>query len=663
MPRPSEHRDAHLPRPSTADQERLGTVIDGRYRLDTIVGRGGMGLVYKGEHVGIRRTVALKLLHSSLATVPELRSRFEREARAIGVISHPNCVAVTDFGELEDGSLYLVMEYIEGKSLGDVLDRERVLEPRRALRILRHVLNGLGHAHAAGIVHRDVKPENVLLSQQGDDPDFAKILDFGIAKLVARSVDDGVKLTQAGVAFGTPVYMSPEQALGNPVDARADLYAASIMGYEMICGRPPFYSDDKLEVLSMHTARPLPSMDEMRRQVLGSRATPLPRGIEAVISKGLTKQPRDRWQTAREFVAAIDSLLERLDDEIPGETGARPLLTQTGRSVIDDHGEVARDPLFTPTALSTITPPSDHLAGTAEREPQATPTRRVPPAAADETSGVLVSPRPPAQSTLAGVGRRVRTFARRRPAATIGALIAALAVAALVIVIVIATREVGPAQPSPSDLASEAAEKLERGDPASVIRQLEARKDEIANDPTAQLQLGHAYAARREHAPALLAYRRAMELAPVLQSDPTLRSNLVTISNDTDMAAAMAAYELLIGMTGDPDARPRLIAAASGEDPERRHAAGALVERLGLGGGVDWFTAYTLDLDQGDSCPRRREAVAKLRALGDPRAIPALEAAIVRKGKTGKWKDKPINKCLADHARAAITFLAGVGKP
>src|SRR5688572_28919181 len=125
MSRPSEHRD--VPRATTADEERIGQVIDGRYRLDLVVGRGGMGVVYKAEHVGIRRTVALKLLHASLAQVPELRSRFEREARAIGVISHPNCLGVTDSGELAVGALYLVMEYLEGKSLGDVLDKDRAL--------------------------------------------------------------------------------------------------------------------------------------------------------------------------------------------------------------------------------------------------------------------------------------------------------------------------------------------------------------------------------------------------------------------------------------------------------------------------------------------------------------------------------------------------------
>jgi len=367
MSRPSEHQ--HLPRASTADEERVGTVIDGRYRLDGIVGRGGMGLVYQAEHVGIRRKVALKLLHTSLAAVPELRSRFEREARAIGVISHPNCVDVSDFGELADGSLYLVMEYVDGKSLGDILDRERVIEPRRALRILKHVLAGLGHAHEKGIIHRDVKPENVLLVEQNGDRDFAKILDFGIAKLLAKRVDDGVKLTQAGVAFGTPVYMSPEQALGNPVDPRADLYAASVMAYEMICGRPPFYSDDKLEVLSMHTARPVPPMDETRRFVMGKRAGVLPMGVERVIFKGLAKHPKERWQSAADYINGIDEILVNLQIESfdpPTNHGARPLITPDGQSLIPDHAGAG---LVTPTVISTIDPPepSYNSAETAER--------------------------------------------------------------------------------------------------------------------------------------------------------------------------------------------------------------------------------------------------------------------------------------------------------
>jgi serine/threonine protein kinase len=295
--------------PAQDDRGRLGTVIDGRYRLDALLGKGGMGVVYRGEHVAIRRAVAVKLLHPTLAAMPELRSRFEREAIAIGRIDHPNCVDVSDFGKLEDGSLFLVMELLDGRSLGDLMDADAPIAPHRALAILRHVLRGLGHAHAAGIVHRDVKPENVYLVPKDGDPDFAKILDFGIAKVIGGGeIDDGVKLTQAGVAFGTPIYMSPEQAIGNPLDGRSDLYAASVMAYEMICGRPPFYSDDKLEILSMHTTRPPPPMSDTLAAVLGRPAPPVPAAVEQLIARGLAKRPEERYPDAAAYVAAIELL-------------------------------------------------------------------------------------------------------------------------------------------------------------------------------------------------------------------------------------------------------------------------------------------------------------------------------------------------------------------
>jgi eukaryotic-like serine/threonine-protein kinase len=447
MSRPSEHH-AGLPlRASTAaDEERLGHVIDGRYRLDAVVGRGGMGLVYKAEHVGIRRTVALKLLHTTLASVPELRSRFEREARAIGVISHPNCVDVSDFGELDDGSLYLVMEYLEGRTLGDILDLEQVIDPRRALHILRHVLAGVGHAHQAGIVHRDVKPENVVLVDQDGDPDFAKVCDFGIAKLLDQTVDDGVKLTQAGVAFGTPVYMSPEQALGNPVDPRADLYAASVMAFEMVCGRPPFYSDDKLEVLSMHTARPVPQMDEVRRGVLGPRTAPVPPAFERVIAKGLAKQPRDRWQTADDYIQAIDAALVAIahGDEDP-PTGARPLVTQTGRSLIIDGAH--RAPELTPTALSTAAPPRDD--GDTPTGQAALPQRSEP---------MMALPAIRAAPPRAGVVDRIATWARRRPRTVVAA--GAGFIVVLAAIMVIASSDRGPDGPRRSEAATAAAALL-----------------------------------------------------------------------------------------------------------------------------------------------------------------------------------------------------------
>jgi|JI10StandDraft_1071094.scaffolds.fasta_scaffold99108_3 tetratricopeptide (TPR) repeat protein len=585
------------------DRARLGTVIDGRYRLDALLGRGGMGVVYKAEHIALRRAVAVKLLHPTLAAMPELRSRFEREAIAIGRIDHPNCVDVSDFGKLDDGSLFLVMELLDGRSLGDVLDAEAPMPPRRALAILRHVLRGLGHAHAAGIVHRDVKPENVYLVPHQGDPDFAKILDFGIAKVVGGSeIDDGVKLTQAGVAFGTPIYMSPEQAIGNPLDGRSDLYAASVMAFEMICGRPPFYSDDKLEILSMHTTRPPPGMTETLAGVVGRPPPPVPAAIEELIVRGLAKRPDDRYPDAAAYVAAIDQVL----GDRPA-TGAAPLVD-----------------LFGPG-------------------PGAMPAT----AALSEPLPLAHAPAPP---------RR-----RRPPRALLAGLVLVLAASAGVLVALALRDPARPAAPAsrppPDTVAGKAAAQLERGDPAGAIKAIEAGKKAAAQDPAAQLQLGNAYAAQRKNADALAAFRRALELDPTVARDPELRANVSAIAADTDAATAVAALVFQRELLDDSGAVTRLIAWASGEDPARRAAAIPAVTKLGVADQVDWLLSYQRDLEQGELCAQRKPAVAKLRALGDRAAIPALEKALVRLGTVGKWKGKNVNACLVDDAKAAITYL------
>jgi serine/threonine-protein kinase len=616
--------------PSRAqDEARLGEVIDGRYRLDALVGRGGMGVVYKAEHVAIRRAVALKLLHPTLAGVPELRSRFEREALAIGRINHPNCVNVSDFGKLEDGSLFLVMEYLEGKGLGDVIEMEHHLRPRRVLRILKNVLSGLGHAHLAGIVHRDIKPDNVVLVPQGDT-ETAKILDWGIAKMIGGAAsEDDVKLTQAGVAFGTPIYMSPEQALGSPVDGRADLYAASVMAFEMLTGRPPFYSEDKLEVMSMHTTREPPTMTETLTGV-GYPGALIPASVETLVRHGLTKRRGDRWSSAEEYIAAIDELLVELslEDGAP-VSGASP---------------VAQVPIGVTVSAATGAEPLISMTGSS-----------------------LIGPRPVAPSAEARLSAPVELLQRKRPwwrrqpiwIAAAGATVAV----GIGLAVVLGGGSGDVDRPPTTQLSAGAAAELDRGNPTAAIKALEAHKDSLATDPSAQLQLGHAQAARRQNRPAVEAYRTAITLDRRAGDDPQLRANLRAITDDNDVAAAMAAFEVAIGQLADTEAETRLIAAVVDGNPQRRAGAAALAGRLGLAKRVDWLTSYGLDLEQGEQCEVRKEAVAKLRALGDVRAIPVLEEAIARKGKVGRTKGKPINGCLADDAQAALVYLRSLAQP
>src|SRR3954463_3313315 len=334
------------PVPMDGDGEELiGMVIDGRYRLEGTLGRGGMGLVYRAAHVGLRRQVAVKILHPSLAASPEVRNRFEREALAVGKIDHPNCVSVYDVGRLPDGSLYLAMELLEGRALADVLEEEGQIAPGRALHVLAGILRGLAHIHHAKLIHRDIKPENIFLIRHGQDEDFAKILDFGIAKpMEASDLNDGVKLTQAGMAFGTPIYMAPEQALGNPMDGRADLYAAAVIGFEMLCGQPPFYSEDKLEVRAMHPARPVPPMRQ--RLIKGGR--PVPSSIERLVGRGLTKKPSDRYATAEDLLAEVEHALRTPDGGVPdvvlerrADTGSQPLVVAGGEVRITGETDFA----------------------------------------------------------------------------------------------------------------------------------------------------------------------------------------------------------------------------------------------------------------------------------------------------------------------------------
>src|ERR1017187_9180651 len=208
----------------------IGTLLADRYRLFSLLRQGGVGRVYLAEHALMRKRVAVKILHRELTQVPEVVARFEREAMAAANIDHTNVAAATDFGKLPDGSVFLVLEYVQGRSLRELID-EGPLLIERALHVAQQMTSALVTAHALGIVHRDLKPENVMLVEKGGDPDFVKVLDFGIAKVPVQEVSDrgsirpAKVITRVGMIFGTPEYMAPEQALGQNVDARADLYA------------------------------------------------------------------------------------------------------------------------------------------------------------------------------------------------------------------------------------------------------------------------------------------------------------------------------------------------------------------------------------------------------------------------------------------------------
>ena len=293
------------------DIARLGTSI-GNYRLDKILGRGGMGTVYAGEHVYIKKPVAVKVLHPQFARYQEAIHRFLREARAATSINHANIVDVTDFGILADGPVYFVMEYLDGKSLEDLIEKEGAVELHRALNVANQIALALEAAHAVGVIHRDLKPDNIMLlkkpgrrdlvrmapdqtwiTEREESYDFVKVLDFGIAKVLIQ--DELMAETVQGAVLGTPEYMSPEAARGEDVDHRADVYSLGVILFDMLCGRPPFEAPQSSEVLSMHihTNPPSPREFAPHREITEM--------AEGVILRAMMKDPNKRYQNMGEM--------------------------------------------------------------------------------------------------------------------------------------------------------------------------------------------------------------------------------------------------------------------------------------------------------------------------------------------------------------------------
>jgi serine/threonine-protein kinase len=281
-------------------QGRVGQVVDDRYKLTEVMAAGAMGEVYKAERVPVGKVVAVKFLHASFVSDSEFQARFDRETRVMSKLGHPNCVSVVDFGVWKD-TPYLVMDFVAGTTLRKRLDDEGAQTPEKALALARQVAAGLAHAHEQGIIHRDVKPANIMITDEIGHGERVRILDFGLARLRGNVGRDA---TQTNMVVGTPNYMAPEQTVpGGTIDARTDLYAVGVVLFEMIVGERPFAAEDTMALLGMHRAAPIPRLVDRIPE-----GTDLPAGLQELVDKAMAKSPDDRFQTAIQLADAIDEI-------------------------------------------------------------------------------------------------------------------------------------------------------------------------------------------------------------------------------------------------------------------------------------------------------------------------------------------------------------------
>jgi serine/threonine-protein kinase len=341
---------------------RFGQVLDGRYQLGREIGRGAMGIVYEALHTRLDRRVAIKILLHELAEDADACERFEREARAASRIGNRHIVDVLDAGELGDGRRYLVLEYLAGETLRERYARLGPLDPEALFPLLEQLIEGIAAAHDAGIVHRDVKPDNVFLVGSRDDPEpLVKILDFGVSKF--RDVGTNALKSRTGVVLGTPHYMAPEQARGlREVDRRADVYSVGVLAYEGLCGRRPFHADNVNQLLFSIALDDVPRLEE--------RVAGVDPAVSAIVARATRREPAERYQSARELVADVRAWLdgEPLHEHTQALVGAPAGGGSDPPPPVDDE-PTAGAPMatFLPQASESPSPP----VAPAERAPLA----------------------------------------------------------------------------------------------------------------------------------------------------------------------------------------------------------------------------------------------------------------------------------------------------
>ena len=593
----------------------VGRVLDDRYEVMRKLGEGAMGVVYEVRHLRLDKRFAMKVIHGELAQLPEFIARFEREALACSRMDHPNTISVTDFGRAASGELFLVMEFVEGDSIQELVEHSP-LPVSQALETTRQLLLALQHAHAAGVIHRDIKPENIMRVVTDDGTWRVKVLDFGIA--MAPVGGKGGQLTQAGVIFGTPQYMAPEQAMSATVDARADLYAAGATLWRMLTGRPLFKGEGPVEILSAKLSQPPPDLDDVAPGVYSPAMVQL-------VRRALARRPLDRYASAEEMLEAVIQI-----QRAPGRGMAPPprwgQLGSAGEHLLRLGRRTARMGI-------------DWYHGS------------------DRWSG------------------RLRALVTTRQ----GGILSGLALVLLLLLVLFPLLQVASIPDTPSvaftsrDRAPDPAIPTtpdgvrEPSKPAStpttptqkrLIRVRLLLEKGACNEAAVDLLnllrdqprlaeghylLGVAEFCRRRYRSTLQAYARAIEIDTRYRRDVRVLAHLGQLMETRKIQEQAVSF---VGVHLGREGLPLLVKQASqGRNSDARHSAITYAARLGGASQIDWVSSLSLDLAQLPTCEERCKVVARLGQLGNARALTALRKARDQTMRAGIFRRTWRNGC------------------
>lgn len=548
-----------------------GKLLSERYLIEKCLGFGGMGSVWRAEHTLMKKTVAVKVLHSDAIGYGEAVERFRREAQAAAHIQHPNVCVATDFGEMEDEGFFLVMEYLEGQSLDQILAKKGRLSLQRAIPIINQILAALSQAHQLGVIHRDLKPENIMLIERDGNPDFVKIMDFGIARVPTDEEQGDARLTRVGRVYGTPMYMSPEQASGaTDIDQRTDLYALGVMLFEMLSGEPPFVHKSSARVMAMHLTEPPPSLRERAPEVR------IPRALDQLILEMMAKDPAERPASASEVRARLEQIAKRAG----------------GWSLVDATREITN--IMARPAGMGAAQTSNRLGGILQNR---------------KTLGIVSA------ALIALLLVVAFSFMRAGPpelsAEDHGELSQHLGEERLQFLEDIDARDVIHA--------------MAMGNTEHAIERLRELIDEHEPNPHLYFLHGRANAGAEDWTPALLSYQRALEIEPDYAASERLIDDLLEPFRVAEDEDAALAQKLLIEHVPLEEANRHLsLLARLGENAAvRKRAYEALSEHERLGDLEDWNRA-SIELRFANGCNDHRRRIQEIVDTQNPRGLEVL---------------------------------------